>query len=321
MSATVGIDLGGSNSFAVLYDESLERRAELKIDTKAREGAASVVQRVAAQVKELERMVPELEVGAIGLGVPGVVTGELVRMAPNLGWRNFRPLDILREMTAAPCVLVNDVNAGLMGELSRFKPAPHSVVAFFCGTGVGGAIYAGGQLLEGWQGGAGEVGHLTIVPRGKRCACGRRGCLEAYIGKWALNRRIRKRLRSGKKTVLRKVIDYNLVKNPVKSASLHRGLAARDRFTRALMLNYCDHLAHAIGLSVSLLNPEVVLLGGGIMEAMGTGLLPSVEKKLRKYTVNTRPLLELSRLGDYAGPLGAALYARQKLQPSSIRNS
>ena len=319
MSATIGIDLGGSNSFAVLYDADFERRAELKIDTKAREGAASVVERVAAQVRELESRVPDLTVTSVGLGVPGVVTGELVRMAPNLVWLNFRPLDILRQGIQAPAVLLNDVNAGLLGELSRFKPGPHSVVAFFCGTGVGGAIYAGGQLLEGWQGGAGEVGHLTIVPRGKRCACGRRGCLEAYIGKWALNRRIRKRLRSGKKTSLRKTIDYNLVKNPVKSATLAKGLAARDRFTRALLLNYCDHLAHAIGLSVNLLNPEVVLLGGGIMEAMGSDLLVSVEKKLRKYIVNTRPLLELSRLGDYAGPLGAALYARDRLSSITSR--
>ncbi len=210
---------------------------------------------------------------------------------------------------------MNDVNAGFYGELHFFDPKPNSAVAYFCGTGIGGGVYINGKLILGSKGSAGEVGHMVIRKKGKKCQCGKRGCLEAYIGKWALNAKIQRYFIKNKPTLLRNLIDYDLSKTPIKSATLKKAYKKRDRFTRKLLEKYYSyHLGVAISQAANLLNPEIVILGGGIMESLGEYILPNIYKYMEKHTIVEPPTLKLSRLGDYAGVLGVALYAKEKIK-------
>lgn len=317
--AHLGIDLGGSNIYAVVFDDMYVPVTEDKIDTEAREGYSHVISRLAKQIEKLEAAAKEkgFQIENIGLGVPGVVSvdTEIVRLAPNLGWANKRPLLDLGLLTRRDVRsrLVNDVNAGMMGELERMTRKPHVAVAYFCGTGVGGAIAIDGQLVLGKDGGAGEVGHMIVREGGRKMQEGVRGSLESYIGKWALNRRIERALDSKKKTLLKEVIDYNLKKTPVKSSSLRKAYEKGDDFTMNLMNNYyAKFLASGISQTVNLINPDVVILGGGIMESMGVKLLPHIHGHLSQRCINPLPHLRLAELGDLAGPMGAAVMARRQ---------
>lgn len=316
--AYIGIDLGGSNSYAVAFDENLTPVAEDKIDTEARDGYQHVIGRLTGQLARMQELISAagFRLAGIGLGVPGVVSPDsgLVRTAPNLGWENVRPLRDLGLVTRTDVysILVNDVNAGLIGELTRLRDVPRMAVAYFCGTGIGGAVAVDGRLWLGMEGGAGEVGHMIVRAGGRECGCGRKGCLEAYIGKWSLNRRIQRHIEAGRKTILKELVDYNLKKVPVKSSSLKKAYEKEDRFVTSLMNDhYARFLAAGISQTVNLLQPDVIILGGGIMEALGTKLLPHITSRVSRYSIVAPSLLRLAELGDLAGPAGAAKVALQ----------
>ncbi len=317
-TACLGIDLGGSNSYAVAFDENLVPIAEDKIDTEAREGYSHVISRLAEQIARMQKLVTDagFRLVGLGLGVPGVVSPDsgLVRTAPNLGWENVRPLRDLGLATRIDLhsVLVNDVNAGLIGELTRLRDVPKMAVAYFCGTGIGGAVAIDGRLWIGMEGGAGEVGHMIVRAGGRQCGCGRKGCLEAYIGKWSLNRRIQRHMDAGRKTILKDIVDYSLKKMPVKSSSLKKAYEKDDRFVTSLMNDhYARFLAAGISQTINLLQPDLIVLGGGIMEALGVRLLPHIINRISRYSIVAPSLLRLAELGDLAGPAGAAKVALQ----------
>ncbi len=326
MKACIGMDLGGSNLFSVAYDmDTGQPILESKIETEARGGYAHVTARIAAQMNELEQQLQQAGYStvAIGLGVPGAVDVDqgLIHIAPNLDWQNAHIVADLpvAEETRAKIRLINDVNAGLLGELGQLNPLPSLAVAYFCGTGIGGAIALNGRLLTGRGGSAGEVGHMIIRKGGKRCQCGRRGCLEAYIGKWALNTRIQRAFIKNKPTLLKRLVNYDLTRTPIKSATLKKAYAKRDRFTRRLLeRHYASYLAAGISQTVNLLSPDIIILGGGIMEALGDTLLPFIYERLQKHCLASVPALHLATLGDYAGTRGAALYAAELVSSSSV---
>lgn len=311
-SACIGIDLGGSNSFACLYGAGFKLLATDKIATEARRGYQHVISNLKDQIARLEQKALDsgVRVSAVGLAVPGIVYPDgFLSTAPNLEWKDCRPLESLQLSARKDirAVLLNDVNAGLMGELSALPKPPHSAVAYFCGTGIGGAIAIEGRLLGGFHGGAGEVGHVLVKRGGRVCGCGRRGCLEAYIGKWALNQRIRRALKQKKATKLAELIGYDLRTEPVKSSSLKKAYRAGDGFTQTLMNDYyVRYLSAGISQAVNFINPEVVFLGGGIIEALGEPLLPLIQERLARHCINEVPQLRLASLGDEAGPRGAA---------------
>lgn len=318
-SGHLGIDLGGSNIFSVVFDDSYHPVTQSKIDTEAKEGYNHVIGRLRGQIDALIASCESkgIRIETIGLGVPGVVSKDtdLVRVAPNLNWENRHPLQDLGLLVQRDIrsVLVNDVNAGLMGELARMQHKPSIAIAFFCGTGIGGAIAINGELVLGRDGGAGEVGHIIVRDGGRKTDSGLRGSLESYIGKWALNKRVDRYIGMKKKTVLRDLIDYNLRKTPIKSSSLKKAYEKGDGFAQALMNEYyCKFLAVGISQAVNMLNPDLVILGGGIMEAMGVKLLPHVQSKLAMRCINPLPQIRLAELGDMAGPMGAAYLARRK---------
>ena len=308
--ATIGIDLGGSNSFACAYTADFKLLLRDKIATEAKGGYDHVIGRLRDQIERMRQGLKKdgCVLSGIGLAVPGIVHRDgFLSTAPNLGWKDCRPMDSLGLSSdrTVRSVLMNDVNAGLMGELSVLPRPPFCAVAYFCGTGIGGAIAYEGRLFLGAHGSAGEVGHLIVTRGGRRCGCGRRGCLEAYVGKWALNYRVARALNRGVPTKLKSLIKYDLKTEPIKSSTLKKAYEAEDPFTLELLNDYyVKHLAAGISQAVNFTNPDMVILGGGIMEALGTRLLPKLTARLPRHCINQVPELRLSSLGDEAGPRG-----------------
>lgn len=326
-NAILGMDVGGSNIFSVAYEVNTKTvLMEEKIDTEARNGYQFVLNKISKQILKFKKNLEEKNYNliAIGLGIPGIIdkNTNIIELAPNLNWNRVSILEEipLDKEIKNKIVLINDVNAGLYGELLVMPDKkPEIVVAFFCGTGIGGSIAINGEIITGAKGTAGEVGHMIVKRKGKKCMCGRKGCLEAYIGKWALNLKIRKNIDKNKSTVLKSFIDYDLEKTPIKSSTLRKAYLYRDPFTKKLLEKYyCSYLGIGISQVVNFINPELVILGGGIMEELGQYLIPHIQKYIEKYSVTKPPELLLAQLGDYAGPLGSAYYAYHQISKKLI---
>jgi glucokinase len=252
-------------------------------------------------------------VGAIGVGVAGQVDPEtgVVRRAPNLDWRDFPFRERLEAASGLPVAVLNDVQAIAYGECRRgVGQGIKDLVCLFAGTGVGGGVVIGGELVRGVSGNAGEIGHMTIEQGGIPCTCGNRGCLETFVGGWAIALRAQKRAAAEPHTALLRLAGGNAAGITAKLV----GQAAAQGDTLALALVQETGTALGVGLAAiaNALNPELIILGGGIVEGL-PGLVEIAERELRRraLTAALKPLRVVrSKLGADAGVIGAALFAR-----------
>lgn len=236
-------------------------------------------------------------------------TGAVV-FAPNLGWRN-EPLGArLADAFGVPVTVENDVRAAAWGE---FRFGAHqgagSLLAVFVGTGVGSGAVLDGVLWRGAGNGAGELGHTQVVPDGLPCSCGGRGCLEAYASGRGFQRRLRDGLAGGVATTLTELTggDPDELTADMVAAAANTG----DELARRLWAEATRYLTLAVANAVTLLNPRVLVLGGGLIEtlpelfdAVAAGVLLSTSVLARESLS-----IERARLGDWAGVLGAAALA------------
>ncbi len=313
----LGIDLGGTNARAALVDRDsgtvlrLERHV---LDGRSPEDVVAVVTR-AARAAAGEGGVPSL--GRVGMGVAGQVLGAsgVVLNAPNLGWRDVPLGAMLSAALGAPVRVVNDLSAAAWGE-SRFGAARgvKEALVVFAGTGVGSGIVLGGHLHEGSRGVAGELGHVKVRPPRpgeppRRCGCGMVGCLEAYAGGANLAARVRADVASGSATSIRELAAGDLSR--LTAAHVEQACAAGDGYARRLWEEIGEMLAVAIANAVTLLNPERVVLGGGVLRGSPT-LREIVEFHVRAEASRTAASglsIVTAELGDEAGVVGAALLA------------
>ena len=297
----IGIDLGGTKVLAGSVDAG---RVGRTVKRPTPTGGPDEVIRVLAEVVE--------ELGGadrIGVGTPGVVdpvTG-LVSNAPNLrGWD--RPVPLAAGLAAATGVALvrvdNDVNVGLAGEWSAGSVVgADDVLGVFVGTGVGGGLVLDGRLRRGPRGITGEIGHVTVVPGGRECACGGRGHLEAYAGRAGIEAEARRRHAAGAATAL---VDL-AGEGPMKSGVIAKALAAGDALAESLVSDAVTALGLGIASALTLLDVPVVVLGGGVVDKLGGPFVGRVaaavqSRILAGSAVEVRP----AALGDHAGIVGAA---------------
>jgi glucokinase len=307
--AVIGIDLGGTKIFGLLM-KGEEVAVDAKRKTPTQGGPLAVVDAIVELIGQLGGTTG---VDAVGIGAPGAVDTETgaVRQAPNLpGWHE--PFGLGQALSEAldglPVSVDNDVNVGTLAEhrLGAGRDAT-DMLGVFVGTGVGGGLILDGKIRHGQTGFAGEIGHTIVHRDGRRCGCGKRGHLEAYAGRAALEKRARDLEANGRDTVL-----VELAPNKrMTSGVFAKALAAGDAVTIELL----DEAVHALGASiataVTLLDLELVVVGGGLADRLGAAFVGRIEQAVRSELFAESSTLRVipGELGDRGGALGAALLA------------
>lgn len=313
--AFVGVDVGGTKLFAVVVTGEGEVIGRHKEPTRqdgtrlAEQVAVAVEGAVADAGLKLE------EVAGIGVGVPGVVdsrTGRFVK-APNLEIDDPYLILRLRERYEMPVAIGNDVNLGTLAEvwLGAGRGA-QTVVGIFVGTGIGGGVVVNGKLLTGPEDLAGEIGHLVLMVDGPVCGCGNLGCFEALASRTAIERDLRQALAEGRES---RIMEF-AKDGQIKSGSLEDALEAGDELVAEVLRRAGHYLGQGVLTIRHLLDPELIILGGGVMEACGDFLMPLIEAEVQgDHMKGSREELRLVRsaLGDDAVALGAAALARAEV--------
>ena len=316
MKAYIGIDLGGTYIKYGLVSEGGEIIAKGKVATPAGCRYAETLVTVASTVRELSARYGS-EVSGVGIGAPGVVDGEngIVLTSGNLGWENKLLAKDLFERLGFPAVLTNDANAAAFGEYvcgagSEFK----SVVLITLGTGVGSGIVLNGKLFEGCEGAGAELGHEVIRFGGEKCACGRRGCFEAYASATALIRQTKRAMEKDRQSTLWQLCNGDI--NNVNGKTAFDGAQSGDKTAKRIVSNYLHYLSEGFANIANTFRPEAILIGGGI-SAQGENLTIPLQKRTDKLMLGHgayAPVKILAAtLGNDAGLVGAAMLAKEKV--------
>lgn len=313
---SIGIDLGGTFIKGGLIDQRGAVVQRDAIETQSERGADHVIARIAALVQRLRG---DHNVVAVGVGAPGPMshTAGVIYAAPNLpGWKNVPLRDLLSRATGVPCELENDANAAAYGEFCAGAGQQVDDLVFLTlGTGIGGGVVIAGELVRGRFDNAGEVGHMIVEPGGRPCPCGQAGCLERYASARAIGLRVSEAIRGGAASALQPMVAAG---NEPDAADVQRAADAGDALCRDIWDDACRYLAVACCNLRHLLNPELIVLGGGLINA-GPALLQRVQTHFDRVCwkiAPDAPQIVLATLGTDAGIIGAAALARASAAPT-----
>ncbi|MFO0869797.1 MAG: ROK family protein [Pirellulales bacterium] len=320
----VGFDLGGTKMFATVYNDRFEPLGRERKKTKGHEGAKAGLERIIGAIHsalEQSKVTPE-QLAGIGIGCPGAVDLEkgIIESAANLGWTDVRLREKLSSEFGCPVVVLNDVDAGVYGEY-RFGAARDArcVVGVFPGTGIGGGCVYEGRLLRGRKYSCLEIGHVQVRPHGGRlCGCGRYGCLETEASRLAIAAEAARAAFRGDAPELLKVAGTDVAN--IRSGALAQSIKAGDVAVEKIVRRAADLIGLAVGNVCNLLAPDVVVVGGGLVEALPKWFVEVIDQSARDHALLslTKSLRVVpARLGDDANVLGAAAWAEASLAPAS----
>jgi glucokinase len=255
-------------------------------------------------------------VKAICLGVPGAVnpiTGKIA-IAPNLGIKNFNMGLLLGKKVKYPVLIENDVNLGALGikNYGAGKKAKNMLAAFV-GTGIGGGLIFNEKIYRGSHFIAGEIGHIIVEKNGPLCGCGNRGCFEAVASRTAIVRNIIKDIKSGKKSILSKSVKSN---ERIKSRILSQAIERHDPVAVKRLNEACETIGRTLAGIATLLNVDMIVLGGGVIEAMDKYMLPEIKKSFYKNVMKDAAIglkIVSSKLADDAALFGGLALAKEFL--------
>ena len=316
----VGVDMGGTKILAAVISAEGEIVQQAKRATKPKKGPEEVIERITRCIREAidSAELNPSQIRAIGIGSPGPLDPEtgVIIFAPNLGWSNVPLKAKLEANLSIPTFVDNDVNVGTLGEYAfGAGQGVKNLVGIFVGTGIGGGIILDGKLFHGVNKTAGEVGHMIVEAKGPRCGCGNFGCLEAVASRTAITRDLQKAiLKKGKKSKLTELNGGNL--DLIRSKAIARAVKQGDKPTIKVVQRAAKYLGISVASIVHFLNPEMVVLGGGVVEAMGDSLLDPIRHAAAEYALPTTMdgvQIVAATLGDNAGVIGASVLARERL--------
>ncbi|HSO98591.1 MAG TPA: ROK family protein [Solirubrobacteraceae bacterium] len=314
-----GIDMGGTKVEAAVIAAPVEVRGSARLPTPTEGGPQAVADVMIKAIKEActqAGVEPGALVG-VGVGSPGIVDPQtgVVSSARNLpDWTGSFPLgEILSRALGTTVRVGNDVQLATDGEFQHGAGQPFgSLLGVFWGTGVGGGIVLDGKPWLG-RGGAGEIGHVVVRIEGRRCGCGRRGCMEAYAGRAAMEARARKRLGDGEKTDLFKLMERR-DRNRLTSGIWQRALDQGDKLAHEIIDEAIEALGAGVASVVNVLDVEAVVLGGGLGVRFGQPYAARIAEAMAPHLFNDAhpPQVLVAALGDLGGAIGASLLARQQ---------
>ena len=313
----LGFDLGGTKMMACVCDADFRILGRKRKATKGHEGSEAGVDRV-KQV--IERALEEAEVGperlaGIGIGIPGPVDTEagVVLETPNLGWKDLPLRDILEEEFGCPTVVLNDVDAGVYGEY-RMGAARDArcVIGLFPGTGIGGGCVYHGEILTGDRISCFEIGHMRVQPDGPLCGCGQHGCLETVASRLAISSAAARAAYQGNAPHLKEATGTDL--SEIRSGALAASIREGDIIVEQIVREAAEKLGTAAGWLVNLVGPDVILLGGGLVEALPGIYADEVQRAAEAQAMPSfRGTFRVcvANLGDFAAIKGAAAWCRK----------
>ena len=320
MSALGGIDLGGTKIQAVVVDGSYAVLGDARSPTPTTGGPADVVSAMADALRAAaeKAAVDPRSLEGLGVGSPGVIDegSGAVSSARNLpDWEGSFPMgEVLEGELGVPVAIGNDVNVATdaefeLGAASEFR----SLLGVFWGTGVGGGIVLDGKPWTG-RGAAAEIGHVVVEIGGAKCPCGRRGCMEAYAGRGAMEQRARKLADEGRKTVLFKIMEER-GRPRLTSGVWKRALDRDDDLAHELIDRALRALGAGVASAVNVLDPEAVVIGGGLGLKLGEPYAERIRTAMMPHLFASErpPAIRLAALGDFGGAIGAALLAARTL--------
>lgn len=318
----VGVDLGGTSMTAVALDGRGRVLASRKRSTRPDLGPEGVTRRIAATVRKLLKDLGEKSkrVRGVGIGAAGTVDPEkgVVLYAPNLNWQDHPLADSLSQLLSLTVTLDNDVNGGAVGEHALGSgQGARNLVAIFVGTGIGGGLILDNRLYHGSFGGAGEVGHIKILAGGPLCGCGSKSCAEDLASRTAMERDMRQAVDSGRASLVPDIM-ARMGRERMTSRVIQEALREGDPLMREILQRAQHCLGLLVASLVNLLDPDCVVIGGGIADRLKDEFLEPIRATATRHILRAQHLETVrivpARLGDHAGAVGAAVIAWNRLE-------
>ncbi|HEX5531285.1 MAG TPA: ROK family protein [Methylomirabilota bacterium] len=309
-----GVDLGGTKIQTVVVDADNKVLGESRRPTPTTGGPEDVAREMAAAMREAAAQADlgTRDLAGVGIGSPGDADEEtgVVSNARNLpGWNGSFPLgENLSEQFGVPVQVGNDVQVAVQGEFELGAGKQFdTILGVWWGTGVGGGLILDGKPWIG-RGAAGEIGHVVVKRGGARCTCGRRGCMEAYAGRLAMEIKARKEVKNGARTDLFKIMEEH-GRDRLTSGVWERALNHGDDLATRLIDRAVKMLGVGIASSVNLIDPEAVIIGGGLGVRLGEKYIHRIATRMHPhlFIADRPPEIHLAALGDLGGAIGAAL--------------
>ncbi len=311
----IGIDLGGTNIAVGTVDEKGTILSRTSTPTLPDRPYSDLVKDMAACIHEVTEKagLSAEEITSIGIGIPGIADQKegTVVFCTNLGWRDIPLRAEIQKYYDKPVYIDNDATvAGLAESYAGVSVGCHSSVFLTLGTGVGGGIIIEGKPWSGAHGVGSELGHMTLVVDGVPCTCGNDGCVERYCSATAIIRMARQACLGYPESLIVKMVDGDLEK--LEARTVIEAAKAGDPTALQVFNRFTRYLAITVNNVTAFLDPEMIVLGGGVSNA-GDFLLNAVKAQLPRYLMYKTlpsPRLELARLGNEAGIIGAAMLGR-----------
>jgi glucokinase len=313
-----GVDLGGTKILTGIFDAGLNCLARAKVSTKPERGPEEVIARIARCVRDAvdECDLDLKQIHSIGIGAPGTIDAANGRVlfAPNLKWEDVPLKKSLEKQLGLPVSVENDANAAVLGVYeTELTGKPRHVIGIFLGTGIGGGLILDGKLFSGFSGTAGEIGHMVLDVGGPKCNCGNQGCFEALASRTAIFRKLSEAVGSGKKTILTDTLGSDL--KDLRSGDLRKAIRKGDKLVESIVEEAAEYTGIAVANLINLLNPQVVVLGGGVIDALGDEMMAIILETASDYGMSGAMKgvdIVASKKGDDAGIVGAAVLARRQ---------
>lgn len=308
---SIGIDLGGTKILIALVNkETGEVIHYVKKKTKKDKGPQNIIRKMVNGIEELleESKFHIEDIDSIGVGAAGQVDREngIIIGAPNLDCYDLNIREHLTSHFNLPVYLGNDVEIAAMGEM-KFGAAKgcDDFVCVFVGTGVGSSVVKDGKIIHGATGTAGEIGHMIVDLNGRQCACGAHGCLEAYASRSAIEKRIEGALRKGRHSA---ILDYMETGKSISSSMIQKSIEREDELVIQCVNEAAEYLSGGLASIINFINPKLIILGGGLIEAVDYFYKTTVKKARAKCLPVPATKIEFKKaqLGDYSGVIGAA---------------
>ena len=297
------LDIGGTKVLGAVFDQN--RNIIYRLKKKTKEGGDStenVEQVILKVVKEVISAsgIKKSEIRAIAAGAPGVIDQEkgIVLFSPNLPWKDYDIRSAVEKEIGIPFYIGNDVNVGVLGEY-HYGAAKgyHNVVGFFVGTGMGGGLILDDRLYTGHRFKGAEYGHMIMDPEGPVCSCGQRGCLEIYSAKRGMSSYMLQQIARGRTSLM----EGRFENGTFRSKFLKKALLQNDPVATEAVERSCHYLAVATGNMINTFSPDIVVFGGGVIEACGDIFMEKILREVDRYCMpSIRDTVELKKaaLGD-----------------------